>query len=1023
MPAYRPVALFRHAVLRQRLPSVPLVAATALCQWGTAAPGRQPFDGVGSMVNLKREGMKKSLLTAAIALVACCLQAFGTGDTSVRQFKLANGMTVWLSEDHSQPKVLGAVVVKAGANQCPNTGIAHYFEHLMFKGTDKIGTTDYEAEKPWLDSIAAKYDLLAKTTDAGVRRGLQADINRLSHKAAEYVIPNEFNNLISYFGGSGLNAATSYDFTIYYNTFAPEFVGQWAELCSERMINPVFRMFQSELETVYEEKNMVADNLLAPAMEHLLGAVLEGSPYVHPVIGSTESLKNPSLNEMREFFYKYYVAGNMGLIMCGDICADTLMPLLERSFGRIRPGCAPPSAPFALKPFDGTRTVGIKLPIPLVKVTALAYHTPTEEDSDYVALDMASQILSNGSGSGLLDSLADTKAIMAGYAVPAAFKDAGFTLVGAVPKIPFGSKKKAERLCLEMIGKVKRGEFPDTMLDALKLAEELDFKLSTETIDGRALLMLDAFGYGAASWDDYVGRQSRVAQLTKADVMAAANKYFDGNYMRLVKKFGTYQKDRLSQPGYKPVTPRNVDARSDYARRLVGEHPGKVSPRFVNFDSCARRMSLAPLATLYAVRNDVNDVFSIDFVFAKGTLDDPLASSVADYMGDLGTDSLSRLGLSAALARLGSRLSFGSDRNSFTISLMGLDRNFEPTMRLFAHFVRRVKADKDKMAELVTGAKLSAGTFAEDYSDIVRAVVEKIAYGDKSSYLNAVTAGQLKRIGADGMVKWFKDLLHTECMVLYCGSMAADSVALAVRNSIDVDAINVPCRFINRPLKAYDRPMVFVYNAPGARQANVGTYTVLPPSPTVPRRVTEQLWAEYFGGSMSSVLFQEMREFRSLAYSSYGWLTLPLLAKFGDAPTAFHTITGTQADKVLTAVATVDSLFDNMPLRLSGFETARRNLLNSINNEYPSMRDVGEYIAWRRLYGYDSDPERQRVPLIEKAVASDVEGFYSDVVRPAVRVYLVVGNIGKAEMKALEKYGEVVELRKGDISSMFSRKK
>lgn len=226
MPAYRPVALFRHVVLRQRPPSIPLVAAAALCQWGTAAPGRQPFDGVGSMVNLKREVMKKSLFTVAIALAACCLQAFGAGDTSVRQFKLTNGMTVWLSEDHSQPKVLGAVVVKAGANQCPNTGIAHYFEHLMFKGTDKIGTTDYEAEKQWLDSIAAKYDLLAKTTDAGVRRGLQADINRLSHKAAEYVIPNEFNNLISYFGGSGLNAATSYDFTIYYNTFAPEFVGQ-----------------------------------------------------------------------------------------------------------------------------------------------------------------------------------------------------------------------------------------------------------------------------------------------------------------------------------------------------------------------------------------------------------------------------------------------------------------------------------------------------------------------------------------------------------------------------------------------------------------------------------------------------------------------------------------------------------------------------------------------------------------------------------------------------------------------------
>lgn len=314
------------------------------------------------------------LLTFFMALTGLSAHAAGYDDKAmqVKEIRLSNGLTVWINEDHSLPKVFGAVVVKAGAADCPNTGIAHYFEHMMFKGTDKIGTVDYEKERPWLDSISAKYDQLAQTADEATRRQIQADINRLGAKAAEYAIPNEFSNLVSRYGGSGLNAATSLDYTVYYNTFLPQYVDQWASLNSERLVSPVFRLFQSELETVYEEKNMYADNVLMSAYERVMENFFGGTPYAYPIIGSTESLKNPRLSEMQGFYDRYYVAGNMALILAGDVCADSIMPLLERTFGRIRAGEAPARSEFTPVSLASQPEVRLRIPYPIVKGELMA---------------------------------------------------------------------------------------------------------------------------------------------------------------------------------------------------------------------------------------------------------------------------------------------------------------------------------------------------------------------------------------------------------------------------------------------------------------------------------------------------------------------------------------------------------------------------------------------------------------------------------------------------------------------------
>ena len=352
----------------------------------------------------------------------------------VQAYQLSNGLTVWLNEDHSQPKVFGAVVVKAGAKDSPDTGIAHYFEHMMFKGTDRIGTLDYAAEKRFLDQISLKYDELAETEDPAKRKQLMQEINELDQQAAQYVIPNEFDRLISRYGGTKLNAETSYDCTTYYNVFAPQYMAHWAELNSERLCNPVFRLFQNELETVYEEKNMYGDYVTSQAMEKLAERYFYPHPYAFPIIGSTKYLKNPRLSEMRRFFETYYVASNMGVILSGDFQTAETLPILERTFSRIRLGELPASQPVSIPTFHGRERLTIKVPLPFVKVMAMGFRGVPANHEDQIALKVAVSLLNNSNGTGLLDKLTVEHKVVGYMAMNESMNEAGILSIVAMPK-------------------------------------------------------------------------------------------------------------------------------------------------------------------------------------------------------------------------------------------------------------------------------------------------------------------------------------------------------------------------------------------------------------------------------------------------------------------------------------------------------------------------------------------------------------------------------------------------------------
>ena len=956
---------------------------------------------------------KRILLSAVLGLLGIALSA--QNPTDVKQAVLSNGMEVWLNEDHSQPIIKGSVVVKAGAKDCPDTGLAHYLEHLLFKGTDELGTVDYAAEKVWLDSIAVCYDLLSETAGEAERAALQKEINRLSLKAADYAIPNEFTLLTAALGGTGLNAATSYDYTYYYNTFSPQYLAQWAELNSHRLLHPVFRLFQGELETVYEEKNRSADNTMQAPIFEMFKQFGENNPYSYQVIGSTENLKNPRLSEMMAFFEKYYVGSNMGLILTGDFDAGNVLPLLERTFGRIPRGEKPVKAVVPTPDYSGQRTVKIKADIPLVKISVFAFDGPTDRDADSPALDLATSILSNSFSSGLLDSLTNAhKVLMAEAMRIPLFNELGIVGYAIIPSLPFGSLPKAEKVCREQIEKVKRGEFSDATVEALKLEAARNALADIETVEDRGEKMVSVMAQDR-SWSDYLESMESIRSLTREDIIRVANKYFNDNYIRFEKVKGSYPKDKVAKPGFAPVTPKHAGEESAYAKALKAMPAADIPPRLLDFDKDITRIPLNGHVTLFYKANPVNDLFSLTLEVDEGEREDPKIPHVADYVNTIGTDSLSIQQLAKSWQQLGTSFSAGSGSHTFSLSLRGFDDNLEASLRLFRYVTDHLKGDKDSFKELKTGITLEKNTFLSGgTSNIMDATMQRVFYGEDAPLLKGLSAKELDAVGSQGLLDRFNTLMDTECSIFYSGTLPAEQVADMLRKHLDLDRRTRKAEQKYLPYQRYETPTVFFYDLPGSRQTQLMTYQT-PEAPATGRdKAILELLGQYLGGGMGSLMFQEVREYRSMAYSASGGTTMqvPVLR---DDKALLYTKLGTQADKALAAIQLVDSLLTEMPLKETRLEATARSITAKANNKYPSFRAVGKTIHAYELTGYTEDPSRVILDNLSSVTAESFKEYYERVVRKAPVIRIVVGDGKTLPMDELARYGTIVQLKEKDI--------
>ena len=950
-----------------------------------------------------------------VSLVLVCLLSavllYAQNPLDVKTFTLSNGMEVWINEDHSLPKVFGAVVVKAGARDCPGTGIAHYFEHIMFKGTEKIGTLDYAAEKPYLDSIAVLYDRLAEAP-AEERETIQKEINRLNIAASRYAVPNEFDNLITACGGSGLNAYTSNDVTVYHNSFVSAYFEQWAELNSERLIDPVFRLFQGELETVYEEKNRAESNEMSAFSQMLSAEGYKGSPYEYPIIGTTENLKTPRLSQMAEFFEKYYVAGNMGLMLTGDVDAQKALPVLERTFGRIRPGTPERPAVTGLKAFEGEHIVQALVKIPVIKISALCFRGPSKKDADCLPMSLMAFMLNNSEGIGLLDKLMTDKKILAGVCMypDLAFEEAGLFPVLIMPKLFFQRNKKAEARVLAVLDQIKQGDFSEEFFESCKMTYKKHLVTQIESFSGRMNEMVNAYAQGR-DWEEVLREIEAIDALTKDDMVALAGKYFTSDRLVIRKKYGNPEKDDLQKPPYDKITPKD-DVSSAYALALLSEAEKVALPKIVvDFENDARKTEIQPLVHLYTVDNPVNDVFNLTIEYPVGTIDYPALERVTSYLTLLGTETMGYDAHRAKLQALGGSMDVSANSRSFFVSVSGFDNRFEETLALVADLLQHPAGDKAKLSILKQGELTDRIMLKRDLTELDNALVEYLVYGDRSSYL-----WDKGKLDNETLLSVLKEVQGYECDVHYSGSLPDEQVASALKEILASDRERKEKPYYTaRDIVLKGESQVFFIPKKKSPQTRIEALVLADKITDLPTRYTSTAAGSYFGGGMGSVLFQEIREFRSMAYSTNAYFLKQLYCVRDQSPAYLKAFVGTQGDKTIDAMTVLDSLIRRLPQSEKRLEMTRKNMWSDRVTSYPTFRAISREIATDLREGFTFDPAKEEYALLERLTMDDIYKLWNQQISGRPIVWAIVGDPDKIGLENLSKFGTVTQLKPGDV--------
>lgn len=926
-------------------------------------------------------------------------------------YKLENGLTVIISQDKSATTAFGGIVVKAGGKTDPAeaTGMAHYLEHMLFKGTKALGTIDYEKEKVHLDRITDLYKELKKTSLPEERLKIQKQINEESKKAGEYAIPNELDRLLASIGGKGVNAFTSMDMTVYHNLFPTSQISAWLDIYAHRFQDPVFRLFQSELETVYEEKNRANDQFVTKLLETFNENFYKTHPYgQQTVIGTTEHLKNPPLHTMYKYFYEYYVPNNMALVISGNVKPNEVIELVKEKFGGWKPAKVKASPVFNEKPFSGREFVEVKLSP--VKVGVLGFRSPAEGHQDIVGLEVVQNLLSNSEESGLLDKEVSEGNVMAAEVIRYPNLDGGASIIFFVPKIIGQKLETAEEIVFSALQKVKDGDFSDKDLEAVKLNLIKEYKRNWESTMEKGLLLATSF-VSDVPWSYYINYPEQVKRLTKADVQQIASQYFGKDFLCLHSKMGFPKKEKITKPPFDPVIPKN-EVKSAYAKHFTTIKPAKEDLDFVDFKKDLDLFVMSDKIKFYRVENPYNDIFSIKIEYGIGTYHDPRLKYFEGVSSYLGTTDMTDIAFKKALYALGGSFYITSQDDRFTLNIEGIESNYQETMNLVKTYLTEVQPNDEKINRLLDDLKTERKIERKTPSSVSRALNEYVLYGNESTYLKEFSKKEEKKLKTSELIGAFREALTYEVKIHFVGNLEPDIIERGLSRVLNREKITKPAKpLLVRHRSISSEQTIFFLEDKKATQSQVyflmdGKKYVVEETPMI------NGFNQYFGGDMSSLVFQEIREFRSLAYSAYGrYITPPLKGKHS----LFLGFIGCQADKTIDAIEAMDNLIRKMPEKPERHQSIQVALMEKTKSSRPSFRRLSSKVEkWKQL-GYESDPNEMMMKQYSSLRYKYITDFYKSEIQSKPYTITIVGNPKKIDFDKLKQFGKVVKVKKKRI--------
>lgn len=931
-----------------------------------------------------------------------------------RIYTLPNGLKVYLTVNNLKPRIQTYIAVHVGAKNDPaeTTGLSHYLEHLMFKGTSHYGTSNYSMEKPLLDQIRQLYEVYRHTTDAAQRKAIYHQIDSISYEASKYSIPNEYDKMMTSIGAQGTNAYTSIDCTVYQEDIPSNQIENWAKVQSERFGDAVIRGFHTELEAVYEEFNIGLSNDQEKVWDTMMASLFPHHPYgTQTVIGTQEHLKNPSIINIDNHFHTYYVPNNMAICMSGDFDPDATIAVIEKYFSVLKPNPSLPKLQYKaetpIKQPVVKKVIGQEAPM-----VALAWSFPACHSLAIDTLTIADMIIANGKA-GLVDlDINQAQAMVNCSAGFDAMTDYTLYYMMGVPK-EGQTLDQVRALMLKEVDKLKKGQFSETLLKGALNQYKLRQMMMLENNEYRAGMLVESFTKDVP-WEQKVDLLNRLSKITKADVVKFANRYFGGNnYAAVYKEKGVDNtQKKIDKPVISPIL-TNRDKSSDFLLSIQNSQVKPIEPVFLDFNKDMKIATAKKVLPFLYKKNDVNGIFQVMFVRERGTQNDKYLSLVFDYFDYLGTPKMSNAAFKTKLFNMGCSCSAWASNRMAGINLYGLSENMKPALALLEDFVAHAVVDKVAYSKLAANTIKSRQDEKLDQKASANKLFNYVEYDGAFQKNNTLSNDEIKNLNPQLLVDRIHNYFSTQHNVLYYGPL--DEAAA-------LQAINTMHR-TPQTIKPLPKEVVYHYADMTDNKVFIAPYDA---KNIYMRMMTSskdnhfnievqpavELYNQYFGGSMNSIVFQEMRESRALAYNAWASYVRPQAADESYVMLA-HIIS--QNDKTKDAMAAFKQIINDMPVSQPAFDLAKQGLLSQLRaNRTTGVSVLDAYINAKML-GIDYDINKIVFEKVQNMTLNDVINFQQKYIKDRKYHTAILGNEKELDMNDIAKYGTIVRLSTKDI--------
>ena len=942
-------------------------------------------------------------------------ETYKNDPTGLRLYTLDNGLKVYLSKNTDEPKIQTFIAVRAGSVYDPsdNTGLAHYLEHMVFKGTDEIGTQDWEKEKVFLEEISGLYEEHKAENDSIKKKAIYRKIDSISSEASKISIANEYDKMVSSLGAERTNAWTWHEETVYTNKIPSNALDKWLKLESERFSQLVLRLFHTELEAVYEEFNRTQDSDGRKERYALLDALFPNHPYgQQPTIGVSEHLKNPSMVAIHNYFNKYYVPNNMAVVLVGDLDFETAIKKVNENFGKFE--AKEVIHPERKKEEPIVNSTAREVFGPEAERVSFAYRAKglgSDEEKYITIIDM---ILAN-SNAGLIDlNLNQKQLLQRAWSSPTFLNDYGWLTFTGYPKSG-QSLDEVKELLLKQVEHIKKGEFDEWMIEAVINDLELSQIRRYEEASSLADSYVSAFVH-FRDWQFKVDQLNDFRKVTKQELVDFANTFFtDDNYVVVYKRQGeSTGLVKVENPQITPIE-LNRDKQSLFLKEFNKIETSEISPQTVDYKQAIKQRETTNHLNVSYIENSTNELAELSIIFDMGNDNDKKLGLSVGYLEYLGTDKYTPEELKKEFYKLGIEYGVNSRNDRSDVYVSGLSKNLDKGLELLEHLWSNAVADQETYDKYVQKIAKQREEGKGNKGNIMwNGLFNYAQYGENSRLRDIFTIDELKEIDPKELVDIIKDLRNYKHRIFYYG------------NNIDgtVNALNEKHK-IPAELKDYPEEKTYLTKENGGNVYFVDYDMVQSEMLFLakgddfdPKKLAAStLFNNYFGRGLSSIVFQEIRESKSLAYSAFSAYSN---ASEKGKPNYTYAYIGTQANKMPQAVEAMMELMTNMPEAEEQFNAAKESALKQLAADRITKANI--FWSYERLKkrGITEDNRQEMYDTIKNMTLADLKEFFDANIKGETYDIMVIGNKNDVDMKALSKLGVITEM---DIDYLFNYEK